>query len=371
MLSFSAPDSRRFGLSVWRGRSDSADWHAIGKAVLANACDVAIVRVPAGAHMAIRLLNHWCLPALHADTLVYYACDLSRHAPAPLRNADLVMRRATLADAGTLRAMVANTFANYTSHYHANPLFPPEEILAGYEEWATSHLRDGDLAVWLALRDGEAIAFAACRDHGGGTWEGVLYGVSADAAGGGVYGDLIRHTQREALARGASRMIVSTQVQNYAVQKVWAREGFHLYEALDTFHINALLSAGPQLAERSLRFSAAQIARFGEVSGDCNPLHVDVQAARQAGFRSTIAHGVMTLAELSRILGVEVPGPGTIITHLSAGFLGPVVADEPYTLSMHVPGGVVRNQPMDGVALIRDTHGRLCVVARFGLLLRD
>ena len=76
--------------------------------------------------------------------------------------------------------------------------------------------------------------------------DGRLLG-EAQESGGGIYGDLIRHTQADFASRGFSTMLVSTQVNNFAVQKVWAREGFHLFEAWDTYHVNALLSAAPEL----------------------------------------------------------------------------------------------------------------------------
>jgi hypothetical protein len=62
------------------------------------------------------------------------------------------------------------------------------------------------------------------------------------AAGRGVYTDIIRLTKEHFRRRGFARMLVSTQVQNLAVQKAWVREGFFMTEAVVTIHVNALLS---------------------------------------------------------------------------------------------------------------------------------
>jgi acyl dehydratase len=370
MLQPSELDSRRFRLSVVRGNVADCDARTLAGAVMASRADVAIVRTPAGVPGPVQRLARWCLPVLHADTLVYYRCDLERHVPAPLRNPDLAFSRAGRADLAEVRALIAGTFSGYASHYHANPLFDRQDILDGYREWAEGHVDDSAATLWLARRAGAVIAFAACRDHPDGTAEGVLYGVSPQAAGGGVYGDLIRHTQAVARARGARAMKVSTQVHNHAVQKVWSREGFHMDASMDTWHVNALLSAGETLVDSELCFDAEAIARFAQASGDHNPLHVDPEAARAAGFPSTIAHGVMTLAELSRLLGTEAPGPGTVIARLDAAFLRPVVAGHAYRLQVRIPGGVRRDAWMQAVAQLMAPDGTHCVLARADVLLR-
>jgi len=365
----SAPDSARFGLEILRGRLDTVEPKALAKALVAAGADVAILRIPAGQSARIHELRRWALPVLHADTLVHYRCDLSRHAPAALRNEDLALSLAGAEDLTELRALVAGTFRDYTSHYHANPLFPRDDILAGYQEWAEGHLSRKGGSLWIARRAGRIVAFAACQDHAGDEAEGILYGVAPDAAGGGVYGDLIRHTQAVARRRGARSMTVSTQVGNYAVQKVWSREGFHLYEALDTYHVNALLSSGEVLVDRGIRFSAGQIRRFAEASGDDNPLHLDDAAARRAGFPGRIAHGVLALAEFSRILGTESPGPGTVFLQLESAFLKPLLAGHEYRLQLRVPGGV-RAGAMQAVLRIDDPSGP-CLLGRALLSLRD
>jgi 3-hydroxybutyryl-CoA dehydratase len=63
---------------------------------------------------------------------------------------------------------------------------------------------------------------------------------------------------------------------------------------------------------------------FGEVSGDRNPVHFDEEFARRTVFRGRIAHGVLSLAYVSTVLGMQMPGPGTIFLSSSARFKAPV-----------------------------------------------
>jgi len=373
LLARSELESRRFGLDIVRARMDRVDAKELALAIVQAACDIAIVRVPAGLSGTLDALRRLALPTRHADTLVYYTCDLTRYVPAACRNPDLLFQPARPDDLPELRALVAETFAGYRSHYHANPLFASDAVLAGYQEWAEGYVSGcgAGRSLWVARRDDAIVAFAACdRDPVTGDAEGVLYGVASTAAGGGIYGDLIRHTQAVAREGGSKLMRVSTQVNNFAVQKVWSREGFHMDRAYDTIHVDALLSAGEVLVEREVVFSADRIAGFAQATGDGNPIHVDEASARRAGFPGPIAHGVMSLAELSRVLGTERPGRGTVISHIDSAFLRPVVAGRPHRLkvrSIPMPGGPGRAHV---VATLQDDAARICMLARCDILRR-
>ena len=63
---------------------------------------------------------------------------------------------------------------------------------------------------------------------------------------------------------------------------------------------------------------------FGEVSGDINPVHFDEDFARATPFKGRIAHGVLTASYISTVLGMQLPGPGTIFLGLSIRFKAPV-----------------------------------------------
>ena len=58
----------------------------------------------------------------------------------------------------------------------------------------------------------------------------------------GIYSDVVRFTQNYFKAIGMKKMWVSTQLQNYSVQKSWIEEGFYLKKSFETYHINTLLA---------------------------------------------------------------------------------------------------------------------------------
>ncbi|MGH6889051.1 MAG: MaoC family dehydratase [Rhizomicrobium sp.] len=77
-------------------------------------------------------------------------------------------------------------------------------------------------------------------------------------------------------------------------------------------------------AEFRKTVSERDIVLFGEVSGDTNPMHFDEAFARTTPFKGRIAHGVLTASYVSTVLGMQMPGPGTIFLGLNVRFKAPV-----------------------------------------------
>jgi 3-hydroxybutyryl-CoA dehydratase len=66
------------------------------------------------------------------------------------------------------------------------------------------------------------------------------------------------------------------------------------------------------------------IQLFGEVSGDVNPVHFDEEYAKTTMFKGRIAHGMLSASYISTVLGMKMPGPGTIFMSLTTRFKAPV-----------------------------------------------
>ena len=63
---------------------------------------------------------------------------------------------------------------------------------------------------------------------------------------------------------------------------------------------------------------------FGQVSGDRNPVHFDEEYAKGTIFKSRIAHGMLSASYVSTVLGMQMPGPGTIFMSATTRFKAPV-----------------------------------------------
>ncbi|HEY1277718.1 MAG TPA: MaoC family dehydratase [Thermoleophilaceae bacterium] len=71
------------------------------------------------------------------------------------------------------------------------------------------------------------------------------------------------------------------------------------------------LSVG-DAAEFTKTVTETDVAFFAAISGDFNPVHVDAEWAKRSLFGARVAHGPLTLALAAGLLGMDLPGVGTI-----------------------------------------------------------
>jgi enoyl-CoA hydratase len=83
-------------------------------------------------------------------------------------------------------------------------------------------------------------------------------------------------------------------------------------------------------------FGPEDVAAFAQLSGDDNPIHRDAAAARLAGFDREIVHGVLVLSLISRLLGRDLPGPGTILLGQDLRYLRPVYVGDRVTAHVEI-----------------------------------
>ncbi|MEO9965827.1 MAG: MaoC family dehydratase [Reichenbachiella sp.] len=88
--------------------------------------------------------------------------------------------------------------------------------------------------------------------------------------------------------------------------------------------------------ESSFCITQEQVNAFAELSGDKNPLHLDAEYAASTNFKSPIVHGIFTAAVLSKILGMEFPGPGTFYLGQSLGFKRAIYPDKKYRVKLEI-----------------------------------
>jgi len=87
-------------------------------------------------------------------------------------------------------------------------------------------------------------------------------------------------------------------------------------------------------AEVQHTFSQDDVREFARLSGDDNPIHLNRDAARAAGFDGTIVHGTLVMGLFSRLLGTRLPGAGTVYLGQEIRFMRPVYPGA--TVTAHV-----------------------------------
>lgn len=85
------------------------------------------------------------------------------------------------------------------------------------------------------------------------------------------------------------------------------------------------------------RVTREEVERFGEASGDMNPLHFDDAFARLHGFKGRISHGMLFNGWLTRMLGTEYPGEGTIYLSSRTTYHAPIYPEHDYSIRISAP----------------------------------
>ncbi|NPV92343.1 MAG: MaoC family dehydratase [Firmicutes bacterium] len=84
-------------------------------------------------------------------------------------------------------------------------------------------------------------------------------------------------------------------------------------------------------ASFSKTISESDVYSFAGVTGDMNPVHINVEYAGGTVFGKRIAHGILAIGFISNVLGTQLPGPGSIYVEQNCKFLKPVFIGDTIT----------------------------------------
>ena len=107
--------------------------------------------------------------------------------------------------------------------------------------------------------------------------------------------------------------------------------------------------------------SSEDVRRFAETVGDLNPVHLDAEFAEQSFFKQRIVHGAFLAGLISKVLGMDFPGQGTIYISQSSVFKRPVYVDTTVKVEVKVTEVIPEKR-----RLVLDTHvlnseGKICL----------
>jgi len=172
-----------------------------------------------------------------SDTLVYFRKKNLETIASDLPTG-YSWRLAQTGDHAEVEELAMKTFAGYTGHYHADSKLKKIDSDLVYSSWAANSCVDKQLAdaVILIENDQKIAAFATVKKVETYMSEGILFGVAPEHQGKSLYAALMSLAQQWSTNATLSQMIVSTQITNLAVQKVWCRQGFEPHQSFYTFH---------------------------------------------------------------------------------------------------------------------------------------
>jgi len=95
------------------------------------------------------------------------------------------------------------------------------------------------------------------------------------------------------------------------------------------------LAVGDAVESRKT-ISESDVYLFAGVTGDFNPLHVDEEFAKGTLFGARVAHGPLTFSLCAGLLGMELPGLGTIAISNQVSYLRPVYIGDTIAVRVEV-----------------------------------
>jgi len=234
-IEFNSLETTRFGVVAAHVAETGADIEAINAAADDLGVEMLTARIEVGD-----------LPTVHRfesagfrlmDTIVYYG-RATTNLPERLNYHETSIRLARHDDSSAVGAIARRAFRGYVGHFHADPHLDRDAADAVYVEWAETSTAHADKSrpVLLCCRNNFVLGFLTLRGIGEQTAEIVLNAVDPMQQGRGIYGLLVESALKHARQGGANELSVSTQINNYGVQRVWARLGFVHTNSLYTFH---------------------------------------------------------------------------------------------------------------------------------------
>lgn len=91
----------------------------------------------------------------------------------------------------------------------------------------------------------------------------------------------------------------------------------------------------------SMKITEGTISHYGEFSGDYNPLHFDDEYAATTIFGKKIAHGPIAGGLVARLIGMKLPGLGTLAYNMKINFRAPVYPGDTLTATIKVTDKLV------------------------------
>ena len=107
--------------------------------------------------------------------------------------------------------------------------------------------------------------------------------------------------------------------------------------------------------------SGDDVQRFAEIVGDLNPVHLDAEFAANSFFKKRIVHGAFLAGLISKVLGMDFPGMGTVYISQNTIFKRPVYVDTTVSVEVKVAQVIEEKRRLVLDTNILNSNGEVCV----------
>jgi 3-hydroxybutyryl-CoA dehydratase len=115
------------------------------------------------------------------------------------------------------------------------------------------------------------------------------------------------------------------------------------------------------VAELAKTVTESDITLFAGVTGDFNVVHIDAEAAKKSVFGERIAHGMLSAGFISAVLGMRLPGSGSIYLSQTLRFRKPVRIGDTVTARVEVLEVIVPKRRVRLATTCRNQNGEVVV----------
>lgn len=91
-----------------------------------------------------------------------------------------------------------------------------------------------------------------------------------------------------------------------------------------------------QSADFSKTILDNDIYTFAGITGDFNPAHVNEEYSKGSQYGGRICHGMLSAGLISTVIGMQLPGPGTVYLGQNLKFVAPVYPGDTITATVSV-----------------------------------
>lgn len=107
--------------------------------------------------------------------------------------------------------------------------------------------------------------------------------------------------------------------------------------------------------------SEDDVLAFAKVTGDDNPIHIDQAYAEASRFGYRIVHGVLLLGLISKVLGRDFPGHGSIAVSLSCRFLRPVPVGSEVRIEIKIVEKLDKHRHVRGKTTVYNHENKIAI----------
>ena len=178
------------------------------------------------------------------DTNVTFSFDFNQKIYEQTPNPNIKIRAFKNDDLEKVVNIAYSAFGEHrvgNDHFHTDPNLPSEKSTEVYSKWIENVIKEGQHSIFVAEIDGNVIGFSYCsidetgKDLDCSIGHLPLSAVDPQFHRRGVYSSFIWYTQNW-LKDKVNYYEISTQLDNYAVQKAWINHGFKIIRSEYTLH---------------------------------------------------------------------------------------------------------------------------------------